>query len=1033
MKFAKALLLLACLSFFTGKVNSAPVTADTAVTAVKGWLLADPTPLKERFGAKIQNVDTYKDKDGLALYHVVNLKPSGFIIVAADDEVEPIIAFVAHGHYDPSTNNPLGALVGRDLSTRVAWVRGTGYKPAFTGSKVHDKWQKLIGAGGSGGGGVQPAGVGSGSIDDLRVSPFIQTLWSQNTNHSGQALYNYFTPPYGTGVSTNYFCGCVATALAQLMYYYQYPTVRVGTAVFPVSVDGVATSLSLRGGDGYGGPYDWADMPLDPNGNGTAIQYQAIGSLCYDAGVAVNMAYTASSSSAYMVNARTALATTFKYKNAILCDGASINVGFNLVNMINPNLDAGFPVLLGFNQPAEGHCAVIDGYGYDLGTLYHHMNMGWDDPADDVWYALPDIATFDNGLYENIEDCLYNIFTNSTGEIISGRVLDSTATPIAGATVTASRVGGGVYSTTTGANGIYALAGVPSSSTYIITATNSGYFSATSNYNTTLSAFDSTNAGNVWGANFTLQVASGPPVITTQPANQSVIVGQNAIFGVVAAGQLPLAYQWQTQPSGSPDWVNLSDGAGYSGSATANLTVIDPPVANNGEPFRCIVTNSLDSATSSTAILSVSVVPYLTISTLAGTPGVIGSTDGMNGTVEFDDPLGIAVDANTNVYVADLDNQVIRQLYLSGTNWVSTTIAGETGVTGSSDGAGTNALFDGPHGIAVDSSGNVYVSDTGNDTIRRLTYGGGVWTVNTIAGLAGAIGSTNGINNGNRFRFPMGLAVDSSGNVYVADEGNSQIRELSPSGGNWVGSTVAGLVGISGSMDGTSANATFSSPSGIAVDASGNLYVADTKNNTIRELVFNGNDWTVTTIAGEPNQTGSSDGTGSAALFNNPTGIAVDPSGDLYVVDSGNDTIRRMTVNGTNWTVFTSAGVAGDTGTADGTGAAVRFKGPNSIAIDAYTNVYISDSLNGTIRGTPLFVTVTPAVLQLSKSINGNPAFMLTWTAVVGHNYEVQYKTNMNAVVWNNLTTLTASNWTGMTSIPIGSDPQRFYRVIQLH
>ena len=1035
MKFAKAFLPLACILIFCGKAIGALVGADTAAATVKGWLLTDPVPLGDHLGSVVQSVDTYRDPSGIPLYHVVNLEPSGFVIVPADDQVEPIIAFVRQGHYNPAPNDPLGALVSKDVTDRVTRVRGKGFIPGTAESRAQSKWQELA-AGGSNGGGVQPAGISNGSIDDLRVSPFIQTLWNQytaNNETNGPACYNYFTPPYGNGVSSNYVCGCVATALAQLMYYYQYPTAGVGTPSFEVTIDGVPVTLPLRGGNGSGGPYDWANMPLDPSGGATAAQYQAIGTLTYDAGVAVNMQYTAASSGAYMTAAQTALAAVFKFKNVIIADAPSLNVGYNLINMINPNLDASLPVLLAFDDPSDGHCAVVDGYGYSLGTLYHHLNMGWGGD-DDVWYELPIIVTADNGTFYNIEDCVYNIYTNGTGEIISGRVVDVNTNPIAGATVTAYRIGGGTYTATTGANGIYALVNLPSSSSYNITATNTGYFSTTSSYKTTLSVMDGTNSGNVWGANFTLVTAAGPPVITNEPANQSIVVGQNATFAVVATGQLPLSYQWQVLPSGSPNWVNLADGAGYSGSATANLTVIGPPTADNGEPFQCVVTNELGSATSAPpAILYVSVAPYLAISTLAGTAGVTGSTDGANGSIQFNDPLGVAVDASTNVYVADLNNQVIRELSLSGTNWVSTTIAGQEGITGSSDGNGTNALFDGPHGIAVDGSGNVYVADTGNSTIRELTYSGGTWTVNTIAGLAGNTGSTNGVNSGTRFRFPMGLTVDGSGNLYVADEGNSQIRELSPSGGNWVGSTVAGSATDTGNIDGDGSIATFSEPSGITVDTAGNLYVADTKNDTIREIMPNSGGWTVTTIAGQANTSGSADGAGSAAQFNNPTGIATDKSGDLYVVDQDNDTIRHMTMSGTNWTVFTSAGLAGASGSTDGVGTAVRFHQPYAIAVDANTNVYISDSLNGTIRGTPLFSTITPAVVQLTKQKSGGPSLMLTWTAAVGQTYQVEYKTNFNQPAWNTLTSITATNWTGLTSIPLGPDPQRFYRVVQLH
>lgn len=1035
MKFAKAFLLLAFISLCAGKTLAAPVTPDVAAATVKAWLNLNPQPLGAHLGGQIRGVDTYKDQSGLPLYFVVNLNPSGFVIVSGDDQVEPIIAFVDKGHFDPSPKNTLGALIGKDISFRMAHVRAKKFTPSSVETKAHGKWQLFSVKQPTGTNGVKSAMLNDSAIT-VMVSPFIQSDWNQYTvdNTTGSPdCYNYFTPPYAAGDVRNYVCGCVATSMAQLMDYFTYPTVGVGTPSFEITVDSVPFTRSLRGGDGYGGPYDWANMPLNPLTGYTTSQLQAIGDVTADAGVAVHMAYTAGDSGSFLTAAQTALTSTFKFKNAMITEAGSLNVGYNLVGMINPNVDARLPVVLGIIDLSDnGHCVLVDGYGYNFTSMYHHLNLGWGGD-DNAWYNLPFIDTTNNDTFYVIQDCIYNIYTNSTGEIISGRVTDSNTNPISGASITAVRVGGGIYTATADTNGIYALASLPSSSTYVITATNTGYFSSTASFHTGVSVINATNSGNFWGANFYLGIAHGAPVITNQPQNQAIIAGTNATFAVGATGALPLFFQWQVQPSGSASWVDLTDGSGYSGSTTPVLTVIDPGVTNNGEPFQCIVSNTFGTVTSSTATLTVSLPPYLTISTLAGTAGVIGYTDAMNGAIEFNDPLGIAVDVNTNIYIADLGNHVIRQLSLSGTNWVSTTIAGQVGVVGSTDGIGTNALFNGPRGIAVDNSGNIFVSDTASSTIRELTYSGGSWTVSTIAGLAGVTGSTNGMNSANRYRFPMGLVVDGSDNVFIADEGNSQIRKLSPSGGNWYGVTLAGLGSTVGSADGTSANATFSSPHGITVDASGNLYVADTDNNLIREVSPSGGSWIVTTIAGSGNTTGSADGTGSAALFNNPTGIAIDKSGDLYVVDSGNDTIRRLTVNGTNWTSFTSAGLALNPGSADGIGTAVRLDQPDSIAIDAYTNVYISDSLNGTIRGTPIFGTVTPAVLQMTKQKGGSSAFMLSWTASVGDIYQVQYTTNMYSGAWITLTNITASKWTGLTSVPIGPEPQRFYRVIQLH
>ena len=317
----------------------------------------------------------------------------------------------------------------------------------------------------------------------------------------------------------------------------------------------------------------------------------------------------------------------------------------------------------------------------------------------------------------------------------------------------------------------------------------------------------------------------------------------------------------------------------------------------------------------------------------------------------------------------------------------------------------------------------------GNSTIRKLTPVGTNWVVSTIAGLAQNSGTADGSNSVARFRYPFGVAVDGVGNVYVADQGNHAIRRLAPVGTNWVVSTIAGLAGIGGSADGTNNTARFTTPDGVAVDGSGNVYVADTGNNTIRLLSPSGVNWVVTTIAGLTNHAGSADGMGSNARFNNPTGVAVDGKFNVYVADDGNNTIRRLNQEGTNWVVFTVAGLAGNSGSVDGVGSAVRFNGPYGVAVDNNTNVFVADSINDTIRGVPLPGVGTAALIKMMKS-EGDGRLMLVWKATVGSTYQVQYKTDLNQPVWSNYTSITASSWTGVTPLPVGTDPQRFYRVI---
>ncbi len=266
------------------------------------------------------------------------------------------------------------------------------------------------------------------------------------------------------------------------------------------------------------------------------------------------------------------------------------------------------------------------------------------------------------------------------------------------------------------------------------------------------------------------------------------------------------------------------------------------------------------------------------------------------------------------------------------------TFAGLAGANGSADGTGSAARFSNPIGVAVDSAGNVYVADIVNDTIRKITPTG---VVTTLAGLAGASGSTDGTGSAARFNAPQNVTVDSAGNVYVADALNHTIRKITSAG---VVTTLAGLAGTSGSADGTGSAARFKFPYGVAGDSAGNVYVGDTGNNTIRKITSTG---VVTTLAGLAGTSGSADGTGSGARFHQPESLAVDSAGNIYVADSINNTVRKITSAGV---VTTLAGLAGTSGSADGSGSAARFNAPSGVAVDSAGSVYVADFGNDTIR-----------------------------------------------------------------------------------
>ena len=307
------------------------------------------------------------------------------------------------------------------------------------------------------------------------------------------------------------------------------------------------------------------------------------------------------------------------------------------------------------------------------------------------------------------------------------------------------------------------------------------------------------------------------------------------------------------------------------------------------------------------------------MTTIAGTPGNKGSTDGVGfGSAQFNSPIGLSADSSGNLYVGDAGNQTIRMVTPTA---LTTTLAGQVGVTGSLNGTGTGAQFHQPSGTAVDTAGNVYVADSLNRVIRKISPGG---LVSTFAGNSSQQGTNDGVGGAARFINPVALAVDQTNNVYVTDQGGNTIRFITPDG---TVSTLAGLGKASGTNDGVGTAARFNGPQGVAVDVGGNVYISDSGNQTIRKIDTTG---LVTTLAGSPQQTGSKDGAGSTAMFSTPRGITVDGATNVYVADSVNSTIRQLVLVGTNWVVTTLAGSPGQHGTMDGVGSAARFQFPTA-------------------------------------------------------------------------------------------------------
>jgi hypothetical protein len=319
------------------------------------------------------------------------------------------------------------------------------------------------------------------------------------------------------------------------------------------------------------------------------------------------------------------------------------------------------------------------------------------------------------------------------------------------------------------------------------------------------------------------------------------------------------------------------------------------------------------------------------VTTLAGdgTPGYIDNTSGAS--AQFSSPVSLA-SIGSFLFVSDTGNHVIREVNTTNLGF-TTTLAGSPQIPGFADGTGTVASFDSPEGIASDgfTSPSLYVADTGNHIVRKVTLGG---SVTTVAGNPPQAGSTDLQGAAARFRAPAGVALIGD-DVFVADTENHTIRKIDSAG---VATTIAGSAGSPGSTD---TPPRFRFPGGITA-LGGDLYVTDSENHTIRKVTTGG---LVTTIAGDPGTTGSADGSGTTALFNNPQGIVV-LGGDLYVADSGNHTIRKVTTGGD---VTTLAGSAGNAGSANGSSADARFRSPLGIAVLG-ASLYVADSGNHTIR-----------------------------------------------------------------------------------
>ncbi len=415
----------------------------------------------------------------------------------------------------------------------------------------------------------------------------------------------------------------------------------------------------------------------------------------------------------------------------------------------------------------------------------------------------------------------------------------------------------------------------------------------------------------------------------------------------------------------------------------------------------------------------------LTFTTLAGLAA--GTNDGANAAAQFYFPGDIAEDNQGNLFVSDLSNNTIRKVTPVGDDWIVTTIAGFPAMGaagGTNDGQNADARFNHPEGIVTDGTGNLFVVDHDNNTIRQLTHKGTDWVVTTIAGRAVPGASVDGTNSDVRFWGPRGIAMDSGGSFYITDASTHIIRKMVHIDTNWVVTTIAGLAANFSLSDGTNSDARFNFPFSLAIDSNTNIFVADFGNNAIRKMRPIGTNWVVTTIAGN-GTIGSMDGTNSHAQFNSPAGVVIDNDGNLYVSDQFNSTIRKITPIGTNWVVTTIGGVALAQGANNGVGTNAHFFRPWGLAADAQKRLLIVDHSNHTIRqGVP--PSSSPPTLRIA----GTSANVLLSWPLAGSSFLVESNSTLSAAAtWTRITNnvVISGNYFWLTNS--GTGTQAFYRL----
>jgi len=548
-----------------------PVGTNDAARAVRAWVRRGGA-LGARLGAEVTAVTVHATTNGLPFYSVQTVG-GGTVFTAADDALDPILAFSSEradvSARDPKS--PLYALLNRDIAVRMAarQAKSTAVQgpnlAAASPSAPNPRWTALLDEAArheakKAAGAKLLASASVASVGDLRVPPLVKSKWDQKTDGNGNPCYNYYVP-------NKYYCGCVATAMAQIMRAHEWPKASCAPVTKTCYVSGTALSKTS-----YGGVYDWDDMPLEPAGADrsamTLEKRQAIGKLCYDAGVSVEMQWTSSGSGAYTALVGGALRDVFGYGSAYCSDGKhTMPDPDGIACKVLANLGAGYPVILGisYDKESNGHAIVGDGYGYNDGCLYVHLNMGWSGVSD-LWYQLPQIGETSYYDFNSVDEIVYNIIPNGTDSmaVLSGRVAYPNGAPAPYASVAILRVDSDdpLTNMTANAYGVYGVL-LPAGEIYEVRATLEDYsgvrkmtaalpapvlsnLSYPGYFSTTKYVKDGAECGNAMDVDVILRgPPSGDPLVWSEPTTLAA-TQQVAFAHTFAASGGDPPYAWST-------------------------------------------------------------------------------------------------------------------------------------------------------------------------------------------------------------------------------------------------------------------------------------------------------------------------------------------------------------------------------------------------------------------------------------------------------------------------------------------------------